>query len=230
LTYSDAHILVVAESEARGIVEDIRRQGFRTQAVDTGAEAIAVYRDYDLVMLDLALLDIDALAVCRAIREASDIPIIAFTNDGGAELDVVLCLQTGCDDCIVKPYNVRELTARIGAVLRRARPQPAFRKHQGSISYGPLSINPCSREVYVEDRAVKVTRKEFDLLFLLASRPNEVLSRSQLMTDIWDYPAVQQTSAQADRTIDTHVNSLRRKLGRNGWIVTVRGVGFRFAG
>lgn len=178
-----------------------------------------MYRRADLVLLNLELPDLDGLEVCRGIRASCDIPIIAVTARC-TELDRVLGLHAGLDDYLVRPYGFRELIARIEAVMRRARPQwPAVQ----TISRGPLRINFSTREVCLNDQLINVTRKEFDLLYLLARQPETVVSRKQIMSQVWD---VEWTGCS--RTIDTHVNSLRKKLGASTWIITVRGVGFRF--
>lgn len=175
-----------------------------------------VYEDADLVLLDLELPDLDGLEVCRGIRSANDIPIIAVTARG-TELDRVLGLQAGADDYVVKPYGFRELMARMDAVMRRARP-PANAPHV--VSRGPLRIDVGSREVSVDGRIVDVTRKEFDLLYLLAAQPDTVIPRKRVIHQVWG-------DSWSRRTVDTHVSSLRHKLGCSDWIITVRGVGFR---
>ncbi|MEQ4303827.1 response regulator transcription factor [Plantactinospora sp. B6F1] len=207
----------VAESLAGGL----RRHGFDTLTVDTGRDALRSCHRADLVLLDLELSDLDGLEVCRDIRTDCDIPIIALAARG-TELDRVLGLQAGADDYLVKPYGFRELVARIGAVMRRARPAPPEPRR---ISYGPLQIDLGARQVRLDDRLINVTRKEFDLLRLLATQPETVVSRKQIMSKVWD-----DAWASSSRTIDTHVSSLRSKLGAPTWIVTVRGVGLQFGG
>lgn len=186
-----------------------------------------MYAQYDLLLLDLDLSDIDGVEVCRVIRAASEMPIIALT-ERSTELVRVLCLMEGCDDCLAKPYGFRELLARIEAVMRRVRGRPASVQR---ISRGPLSIDTETREVRLSGELVSMTRKEFNLLHVLASQPGTVLSRERLMTEVWEHTGPSAFSGrQGSRTIDTHVNAVRSKLGNNGWIVTVRGVGFRFGG
>ncbi|GAB3661876.1 response regulator transcription factor [Streptomyces sparsus] len=221
------HVLVVEDESdvADSLIRGLRRHGHETVGVATGGQALEAYREADLVLLDLELPDIDGLEVCRLIRRACDTPIIAFT-DRSTELDRVLGLQAGSDDCLGKPYGFRELMARIDAVMRRAR--PPRKPEEQAISHGPLEIDAATREVRLDGRLVEVTRKEFDLLHHLASHPGVVVPRKQLMAEIWDDPVSATLGTQASRTIDTHVSTLRNKLGSSSWILTVRGVGFRF--
>jgi DNA-binding response OmpR family regulator len=197
----------------------LRRHNHHVDSVRTGGDALKAFHRADLLLLDLELPDIDGLEVCRTVRSARDIPIIAVTTRG-SELDRVLGLQAGADDYVVKPYGFRELMARIGAVMRRATRRLAPAE---VIERGPLQLDPGRREVRLDGHPVGLTRKEFDLLHLLASRPGVVFSRRELAQRVWDG-----NCTESSRTIDTHVSSVRNKLGDSAWIVTVRGVGFRF--
>lgn len=212
-------ILVVQSEElsAKALTQDLLRRGYRAESVTTGGQALQLHHQADLILLDLDLTDLDGLEVCRGIRAVSDTPIIAVT-ERGSELDRVLGLQAGSDDYMVKPYGFHELLARIGAVMRRVRPSPTAR----TVDHGPLRIDAVTRKVTLDGRPVDLTRKEFDLLHILAMQPGGVVSRRQLMTQVWD-----DAWSHKGRTIDTHVSSLRGKLGSSHWIVTVRGVGFR---
>ncbi|MFY1701308.1 MULTISPECIES: response regulator transcription factor [Micromonospora] len=211
-------ILVVENNlrDLEALTRGLQRHGHEVLQAGTGGAALTAYQDADLVLIDLELTDLDGLEVCRAIRGACDIPIIAVTARG-TELDRVLGLQAGADDYMVKPYGFRELMARIEAVMRRVRPQ---RTNGNVLLHGPLRIDASSREVSVHGRRVEVTRKEFDLLCLLASHPDTVIPRKQIMHQVWG-------DTWSRRTVDTHVSSLRNKLGCSNWIITVRGVGFR---
>jgi DNA-binding response OmpR family regulator len=198
------------------VATQLRRHGHEPVAVAGGSAALEAYEDVDLVLLDPELPDLDGLEVCRAIRAVSRVPVIMVTGRR-SELDCVLGLQAGADDYVTKPYGVRELMARIEAVMRRAQWQPAaFRE----IEHGRLHIDVNSREVTVDGAEIALTRKEFDLLYLLASHPGTVIPRKQLLQQVWG-------DSWSRRTVDTHVSSLRGKLGDSGWVVTVRGVGFR---
>lgn len=210
-------ILVVENhvGEAATLVRGLSRHSHRVNSVRTGAEALRLFGDADLVLLDLELPDLDGLEVCRSIRAAGDVPVIVVTGLG-SELDRVLGLQAGADDYLVKPYGFRELMVRIEAVMRRVKPQAV----SGDIVNGRLRIDAAARQVRVDGAVVELTRKEFDLLHLLASRPGTVVTRKQITAQVWG-------ESCSRRTIDTHVSSLRGKLGGSEWILTVRGVGFR---
>lgn len=204
--------------ESESLIRALTRHGYEVRGVGAGREALTEHQQADLVLLALELPDLDGVQVCRGIRAASNVPVIALTA-GTNELDRVLSLQAGADDCLVKPFGFRELLARMESVMRRAQPQPPTLEE---IDHGPLHIDPHSRQVRVRDQVVDVTRKEFDLLLLLALRPGTVVSRKELMEEVW-----QDDWAVSNRTIDTHVSSLRNKLGDKSLIVTVRGVGYR---
>ena len=205
---------------AEFLTNRLRRHGYDAEGVRTGTCALKTYHHADLVLLDFELPDLDGLEVCRGIRAVCDIPIIAVTARS-AELDRVLGLQAGSDDYLVKPYCFRELVARIEAVMRRAHPQPPTDQ---KISYGPLSVDFGLREVRLNGEPINMTRKEFDFLYLLARQPETVVSRKEIMSKVWNTEGV-----HLSRTIDTHVSSLRKKLGAATWITTVRGVGFRIS-
>jgi DNA-binding response OmpR family regulator len=222
------HVLVVEgdRDHARSLAACLERHGYRAFAAATGADALNAYHNMDLVLLDLTLPDMDGLGVCRIIRATDDIPIIALAEHD-RESERVLALRAGMDDCLGRPDgDTRELLARIDAVMRRIRPRTG--QGPATLARGPLYINPTTREVWVDDRLVEVTRKEFELLYRLAERAGAVVSREQLMNEVWGCATPNTRFANASRTIDTHVNTLRRKLGSSDWIRTVRGVGFCF--
>ncbi|CAL9303983.1 response regulator transcription factor [Streptomyces sp. SudanB182_2057] len=217
-------LVIDGESHAAdGLVQELRRHGYRADSVGSGAEALSEHHQADFVLLDLDLPDLDGLEVCRRIRLAGDVPIITVTARG-SELDRVLGLQAGSDDYVVKPFGLRELLARMEAVLRRSRPRPVATQATAShvVTYGPLRLDAARRESLLDGRPLDLTPKEFDLLHLLVSQPETIHSRRRVMSQVWN-----EDSPQRGRTIDTHVSSLRGKLGSSDWIVTVRGVGFR---
>jgi DNA-binding response OmpR family regulator len=211
-------VLVAEDTSAPDALSgNLQRQGHEIRQVDTGAAALEHLDGVDLVLLDLELPDLDGLQVCRIIRATCDLPIIMVTSCP-SEVDHVLGLEAGSDDYVVKPCGMRRLTARMDAVMRRAHPDAGPPR----LCQRGISIDPAVREVRVASRPVDVTRKEFDLLYLLIAQSHRVVHRREIMADVWSVYA-----ADRSRTLDTHVNSLRRKLGGRSWISTVRGVGFR---
>ncbi|NEA34975.1 response regulator transcription factor [Streptomyces sp. SID13031] len=220
MTQGVVRVLVVegGSVEAESRRRELRRQGYAVSSVDTGAKALQAHGRSDFVLLDLDLPDIDGLEVCRSIRAAGGKPIISVSS-GDTETDRILALNAGADDCLDPRCGPREMLARIEAVLRRSLP---CRQPDRVISLGTLRVDMQTHEARVRGEPVKLTGKEFELLHKLASHPDEALSRKQLMASVWE------TSwADSSRTIDTHVRSLRAKLGASSWIITVRGVGYR---
>lgn len=214
----DVLVIGTDTADADPLARDLRRNGYHVTEAETGADALAMHRAADLVLLNLELPDIDGLKVCRAVRDDSDVPVISVTARD-EEVDRVLALQAGSDDCLVKPFGFRELIARIEAIMRRVRPRGA---RPALFDHGPLTLDPDSRELRLDGKPVSLTRKEFDLLHLLVAQPSTVISRKDLMSKVWGY-----AWPTPSRTIDMHVSSLRKKLGDASWIVTVHGVGFR---
>ncbi|WP_424184800.1 response regulator transcription factor [Actinokineospora sp. G85] len=211
-------VLVVEnnDTERFQLKQGLSRHGHRVEAVGTGAQALRACANADLVLLELELADLDGLEVCRAIQLTSGLPVIV-TTARSSELDCVLALQAGADDYLVKPYGFRELVARMDAVMRRAAPRA---RDERVLEHGALRIDTDKREVHLANRRVPLSRKEFDLLHMLASHPDSVVPRERIMRQVWE-------NSWSRRTVDTHVSSIRAKLGSNSWILTVRGVGFR---
>jgi DNA-binding response OmpR family regulator len=214
------HLLVVEDDDAIAtpLVEGLERAGFTTTRAGTGTDALDRVGDVDLVLLDLGLPDMDGSEVCRRVRAVSNVPIIIVTARGD-ESERVLGLELGADDYIVKPFGLRELIARVRAVARRTTPDAEIERPQ---RFGALQIDRRTRRVHVRDHEVVLTPKEFDLLSLLAEDPGAVVSRQEIMDEVWDphwYGAT--------KTLDVHIASLRKKLGDPGLIETVRAVGFR---
>ncbi|MEV0614487.1 response regulator transcription factor [Nonomuraea sp. NPDC050404] len=199
------------------LVRGFAERGFETITAASGRSALRLFASVDVVLLDLGLPDIDGVEVCRLIRAVSGVPIIVVSGRDN-EFDRVLGLRMGADDYVVKPYRLRELTARMEAVVRRARwPREKY-------VLGPVRLDPHGRRVAVADRGVALTRKEFDLLILLASEPGRTFTREHIMAEVWGHDGAGDT-----RTLGVHVAGLRRKLGLPDFIETVRGVGFRLA-
>ncbi len=217
-------ILVVQHAEEAGeaTARFLRLHGFQVGRARTGAAAIDRRQSADLVLLGDDLPDLDALTVCRAIRAAGPVPVVMMLVRG-AELDRVLALQAGAESSVSEPYGHWELAARIAAGLRRGGPGSA--PGDGVAGYRTLRIDPRTRQAELGGRPLDLTRKEFDMLHLLVSRPGEVITRDEIRTRVWNAEGL-----RTSRTIDTHIGSLRAKLGSSSWIRTVRGVGFRLGG
>jgi two-component system response regulator ResD len=222
-----ATVLVVEdESVVREVVvRYLRREGYRTLEAGDGDTACALLEREtpDLVVLDVMLPGKDGLAICRWIRARSEVPVIMLTARG-EEADRIVGLELGADDYVTKPFSPRELAARVKTVLRRAR-DPALLDER--VSFGDLSIDASTREVVKGGRQLRLTAKEFDLFWFLASHPRRVFSRDQLMDRIWGYDAAVDTG-----TVTVHVRRLRAKTeddpARPRRLETVWGVGYRF--
>jgi two-component system response regulator RegX3 len=216
------HLLVVEDDQgiAEPLVEGLRREGFEVTWVGTGAEALAA-GPVDMVLLDLGLPDMDGYRVCQEIRAESSVPIIVVTARG-AEVDKVVGLELGADDYLAKPFGIRELVARIRAVRRRIEAPPAPAASERPQQLGRLTIDRRTRRVLIDGEEQALTPKEFDLLALLANDPGAVVTRQQILEEVWDPHWYGPT-----KTVDVHVASLRRKLGHPEWVETVRGVGLR---
>jgi two-component system response regulator RegX3 len=213
-------LLVVEDDDAIAVplVGGLERAGYTVDRAATGAEALVRVAGADLVLLDLGLPDLDGADVCRHIRSVSQVPIIVVSARGD-ESDRVLGLELGADDYIVKPFGLRELIARVRAVSRRTAPDPDVVAVQ---RVGRLEIDRRARRVTVDAEEVALSPKEFDLLSLLGEDPGAVVSRHQIMDEVWDPHWYGPT-----KTLDVHVASLRKKLGDPTMIETVRSVGFR---
>lgn len=212
-------VLMVEDDDAIAVplARGLEREGLDVERAATGEAALAA-QEYDIVLLDLGLPDIDGFEVCRRIRARSEVPIIVVTARGD-EVDRVVGLELGADDYIVKPFGFRELLARIRAVTRRTQSRP---EDQVSYTVGALTIDRRTHQVELHGRVIALTPKEFDLLALLAEAPGTVFARANILEEVWDAHWYGPT-----KTLDVHVAALRKKLGDPAWIETVRGVGFR---
>jgi len=216
-------VLLVEDDDAiaEPLAKGLQREGFEVDRVATGAGALDA-DPADLVLLDLGLPDVDGYEVCRQLRARSEsLPIIVVTARGD-EVDRVIGLELGADDYLVKPFGFRELVARIRAVMRRS--GRASAEPTDVIRHGPIEVDTRTRRVLVDGDEVALTRKEFDLLALLAADPGATRTREEILEQVWDPHWYGPT-----KTLDVHVASLRRKLGDPTLIETVRGVGFRLA-
>ncbi|HLJ03910.1 MAG TPA: response regulator transcription factor [Solirubrobacteraceae bacterium] len=197
----------------------LEREGFAVLWLRSGEDALAELRRHDigLVVLDIGLPGIDGFEVCRRI--AGTLPVILLTARD-EEADRVAGLELGADDYVVKPFSPRELTARVKAVLRRARGGSG--DDDEALYLGPVTLDPRAREVHVGEHEVELTQREFDLLEYLMRHPGQVVTRDALLESVWGFLSPGQT-----RTVEVHVAQLRKKLGRPDLIRTVRGLGYK---
>ena len=209
------------------IVRYLEREGFRTLEAGDGESARRAVESGtpNLVVLDVMLPGMDGLTLCRWIRSRSDLPVIMLTARG-EEADRIVGLELGADDYITKPFSPRELAARVRTVLRRT--QPTVPRDE-RLSFDGLDLDAGTREVHRNGKALRLTAKEFDLLWFLASNPRHVFSRDQLMDRVWGYEAALDTG-----TVTVHIRRLREKIevdpSRPQFLETVWGVGYRFVG
>ncbi|MEV0638501.1 response regulator transcription factor [Streptomyces sp. NPDC050619] len=216
------HVLLVEDDEpvAQSLRRGLTRYGFEVDWVSTGAAALAHPEPYDVVLLDLGLPDTDGLDVCRALRLRGDVPIIVISARSD-ETDRVVGLELGADDYVSKPFGVREVIARIRAVMRRVQPRTAA--ENGPDRYGSrLAVDRKAARVRLDGEEVTLAPKEYDLLAFLTEEPGALMSREQIMEAVWDANWFGPT-----KTLDVHVAALRRKLAGAITIEAVRGVGFR---
>jgi two-component system, OmpR family, phosphate regulon response regulator PhoB len=221
-----ARVLVIEdEKDLREVLDyNLTKEGHRVQLVTTGAEGLRLARELqpELVLLDLMLPDMSGTSVCKTLKKDAatrEIRVIMVTAKG-EEIDRVVGFELGADDYVVKPFSVRELLLRVGAVLRRKDVPPS-----DFVEFGELRIDPAAHRAWVGGIEMMLTTLEFKLLLTLYERKNRVQTRSVLLNDIWGIEADITT-----RTVDTHVKRLREKLkGVGRYIETVRGVGYRFS-
>ena len=224
------NILVVDDEKSivKGIKFSLEQDDMKVDAAYDGEEALALAKanHYDMILLDIMLPGHNGLEVCRMIREFSDVPIIMLTAKG-EDMDKILGLEYGADDYITKPFNILEVKARMKAIFRRNGKSTSEQDNQKVIETKGLKIDMDSRRVYIDEREVNLTAKEFELVYLLVSNPNKVYSREQLLKTIWgaSYPG-------DARTVDVHVRRLREKIEATPadpkYIHTKWGVGYYF--
>ncbi|HAU87329.1 MAG TPA: DNA-binding response regulator [Lachnospiraceae bacterium] len=226
------NVLVVDDEKliVKGIRFSLEQDGMDVDCAYDGEEALeaAKKKEYDVVLLDVMLPKLDGFQVCQQIREFSQMPIIMLTAKGD-DMDKILGLEYGADDYITKPFNILEVKARIKAIMRRSgNNKKAKDEEEGkTVSYGQLKVDCESRRVYIANKEVNLTAKEFDLLELLMLNKNKVYSRENLLNTVWgfDYPG-------DVRTVDVHIRRLREKIETNPsepqYIHTKWGVGYFF--
>jgi DNA-binding response OmpR family regulator len=221
-----AQVLVVEDDATirSSIIRGLTDRGHAVVSAPTAMAGLeqAVSTRPDVVVLDLGLPDLDGTAMLRMLRGVSDVPVVVATARDD-ESEIVAVLDAGADDYVVKPFGVAQLDARIRAVLRRGS-EPV----DTSVTVGALTVDPRSRQATLDRRVLELTPREFDLLHYLAARAGEVVSKRELLTEVWQLPY-----GGADKTVDVHLSWLRRKLGETAqeprYLHAVRGVGVRLA-
>ena len=221
-------LIVDDEEHIRELIKfNLKKEEYDIEVAVNGTEALNIIREikFDLILLDLMLPEIDGLEVCKEIRrneETSDIPVMMITAKG-EEFDKVLGLELGADDYITKPFSIRELMARVKALLRRSN----VKKEENIIKFGDVVVNFKTREVTKGTQNVELTLKEFELLKLLIKNKGNILTRELLLDKIWGYEYIGET-----RTVDVHIRHLRKKIESDDknpqYIQTIRGVGYKF--
>lgn len=224
-------VLVVDDEKliVKGIRFSLEQDGMDVDCAYDGEEALAMARanEYDMILLDIMLPKMDGFEVCQAIREFSDMPIVMLTAKGD-DMDKILGLEYGADDYITKPFNILEVKARIKAIMRRTYGPRDKKETTSVIVKGDLRLDCDSRRLFIHDKEVNLTAKEFDLLELLVKNENKVYSREDLLGLVWgkDYPG-------DVRTVDVHVRRLREKIEANPsepkYVHTKWGVGYYYS-
>jgi len=218
--------ILIVDDETH-IVELVRlyleRDGFRVESASDGAQGLRLARELRpaLIILDLMLPEVDGLEVCRRVRAESDVPIVMLTARD-EDVDKIVGLELGADDYLTKPFNPRELLARVKAILRRTEAAP--RPEGKALHLADVSVDPARREVTVAGQPVRLRAKEFDLLQAFVEHKGLVLTREQLLSRVWGYDFYGET-----RTVDVHVAHLRKRLAASAGvrIETVTGVGYK---
>jgi len=227
---SNPTVLIVEDEESfiEALQIGLRREGFRVEVARDGAEAL---EQFDLVRPDLVLLDVmlpkvSGIDVCRQLRKRTQTPIIMVTAKG-AEIDTVVGLEVGADDYVTKPYRLRELVARMRAVLRRVSADSAGELDQDAIAVGDVALDPDQHQVVVRGESLALPLKEFELLHLLLANVGRVLTRDTLIDRVWGSDYVGDT-----KTLDVHIKRLRSKIESDPSnptrIVTIRGLGYKY--
>ena len=216
-----ANILIVEDEKKMQeiIVEYMQRGGHICFTADDGIDALVVLKSnpMDLMILDIMMPNLDGFSVCKIAREMSNLPIIMLTAKG-SEDDKLKGYDLGADDYMTKPFSPKVLLAKANALLRRSSLLPA-----DTINAGKVSLVPASHKVFVNGKEIVLTHKEYELLYFFMVNPEQIFSREQLLNRIWGYDFEGTT-----RTVDTHIKTLRQKLGSGGaYIKTVRGVGYK---
>lgn len=225
-------VLIVDDEKliVKGIRFSLEQDGMEVDCAYDGEEALRMVREntYDIILLDIMLPKYDGFEVCQQIREYSDVPVVMLTAKG-EDMDKILGLEYGADDYVTKPFNILELKARIKAIMRRTGKRKQEEDNDKVIVKGEMKMDCDSRRVFIGDKEINLTAKEFDLLELLAMNPNKVYSRENLLNIVWGY----EYPGDA-RTVDVHIRRLREKIETHPsepkYVYTKWGVGYYFRG
>lgn len=221
-----ARLLIVDDEPDiyRMICRYARREGHETTGASDGLEAVELCRtnDFDLIIMDVMMPDMDGFTACKEIRKEKDIPVLMLSARG-TEFDKLFGFEVGIDDYVVKPFSPKELMARVNVIVSRRRPQSGASARR-TLEAGALTIDVSGRTVTVDGRRVGLTAKEYDLLLYFVENQGMVLTREQILNAVWDY-----AYQGADRTVDWQIKLVRNKLGIcRDYIKTLRGVGYMF--
>ncbi|MBR1700588.1 MAG: response regulator transcription factor [Lachnospiraceae bacterium] len=227
---AEKRVLVVDDEKliVKGIRFSLEQDSFHVDCAYDGEEAVEYARNnaYDIILLDVMLPKLTGFEVCQQIREFSSVPIIMLTAKG-EDMDKILGLEYGADDYITKPFNILEVKARIKAIMRRVESKAAPKENSRYLESGDMRLDCEGRRVYIKDREISLTAKEFEVLELLMNNPNKVYGRENLLNLVWgaDYPG-------DVRTVDVHIRRLREKIESNPsepkYVHTKWGVGYYF--
>ena len=223
-------VLVVDDEKliVKGIKFSLEQDGMEVSCAYDGEEALYMAREneYDMILLDLMLPKMNGLEVCQQIREFSNVPIIMLTAKG-EDMDKIMGLEYGADDYVTKPFNILEVKARIKAIIRRTKKSEKAEEQARIVEIGDLKLDCDSRRVFIGEKEVNLTAKEFDVLQLLVFNPNKVYSRENLLNIVWGYEYPGDV-----RTVDVHIRRLREKIEENPseprYVHTKWGVGYYF--
>lgn len=218
-------VLVVEDEPLihQAVADRLRAEGYEVASAHDGPGAVQAFAEHDpdVVVLDVMLPGFDGLEVCRRVQQQRPVPVLMLTARDD-EADILTGLAVGADDYLTKPFRMRELVARVAALLRRVqRAEELARQDQAPVEVGPLVVDPSTRRTHLDGEELHLTPTEFDLLHALATRPGQVLSRERLLAEVWGWEG----GAGATRTVDSHVKALRAKIGPDR-VRTVHGVGY----
>ncbi len=225
------NVLVVEDNKTISDLLEIHLKDLECKVtkIEDGLVALdkALNEQFDLIVLDIMLPSLDGIEICKEIRKENNYTPILMLTSKSEEIDKVIGLEMGADDYLTKPFSIREFIARVKAIFRRVSALAQEKTNSGLLSFNGLIIEPNKRKVTVNNKVVKLTAKEFDLLFLLASNPGKIYSREQLLNIIWGYQY-----QGYDHTVNSHINRLRGKLeddlSQPKYIITSWGVGYKF--